>query len=73
MIDVDVPVEIDGVRFAPGDFVVADEDGVLVIPRAIEALALRRAWDKVNGENQVRDAIRAGMKAADAYNRFGIL
>jgi regulator of RNase E activity RraA len=73
VIDIDVPVEIDGTRFTPGDLVVADEDGVVVIPRAVEANALARAWAKVHGENQVRDAIRSGMKAADAYKRFGIL
>jgi regulator of RNase E activity RraA len=73
VIDVDVPVEIDGVRFAPGDLVVADEDGVVVVPRAIEEAVLRRAWDKVHAENEVRDAIRAGMKATDAFRKYGIL
>ena len=71
--DLDIPVEIDGVRFAPGDLVVADVDGVVVVPRAIEAAVVRRAWDKVHAENQVRDAIRGGMKATDAFSRFGIL
>jgi len=73
VIDVDVPVEIDGVRFTPGDLVVADLDGVVVIPQAVEAVALQRAWEKAHGEDQVREAIRGGMKAADAYERFGIL
>ena len=36
VIDIDVPVEIDGVTFTPGDLVVADEDGVVVIPRRVE-------------------------------------
>jgi regulator of RNase E activity RraA len=73
VIDVDVPVEIDGVSFAPGDLVVADDDGVVVVPRAAEAAVVRRAWDKVHAENQVRDAIRAGLKATDAFDRFGVL
>jgi 4-hydroxy-4-methyl-2-oxoglutarate aldolase len=73
VIDMDVPVEIDGVRFAPGDLVVADIDGVVVVPRAVEAAVVRRAWDKVHAENQVRDAIRTGMKATDAFERFGVL
>ena len=33
VIDIDVSVEIDGVIFTPGDIVVADLDGVVVIPR----------------------------------------
>src|SRR5262245_16764625 len=73
VIDLDVPVEIDGVRFTPGDLVVADEDGVVVVPRAVEASVVRRAWEKVHAENRVRDALRSGMKAADAFDRFGVL
>ena len=73
VIDIDVPVEIDGVPFAPGDLVVADEDGVVVVPRAIEEAVLRRAWDKVNDENEVRNAIRAGMKATDVFRKYGVL
>jgi regulator of RNase E activity RraA len=73
VIDRDVPVEIGGVTFTPGDLVIADEDGTVVIPAAVEAEALRRAWEKVHAENVTRDAIRAGMKAADAYEKYGVL
>jgi 4-hydroxy-4-methyl-2-oxoglutarate aldolase len=73
VIDVDVPVEIDGVRFCPGELVVADEDGVVVVPRAVEEAVVRRAWDKVHAENEVRDAIRAGMTATEAFAKYGVL
>lgn len=73
VIDVDVSVEIAGVRFAPGDLVIADDDGVLVVPRAIETEAIGRAWAKVHAENVTRDAIKAGMKAVEAYAKYGIL
>lgn len=73
VIDLDVPVEIDGVAFGPGALVIADEDGVVVVPREAEAEAVRRAWEKVHAENEVRDAIRAGMKAAEAFDRYGVL
>ena len=73
VIDLDVPVEIAGVRFSPGDLVFADEDGVVVVPRAVEAAVVRRAWDKVHAENQVRDAIRAGMGAAETFRKYGVL
>ncbi|MCC7461970.1 MAG: ribonuclease E activity regulator RraA [Gammaproteobacteria bacterium] len=33
----DVPVEFAGARIRPGDFVYADEDGILVAPRALLA------------------------------------
>jgi regulator of RNase E activity RraA len=73
VIDLDVPVEIAGVRFAPGDLVFADEDGVVVVPQTVEDEAIARAWKKVHSENEVRDAIRAGMKATDVFAKFGIL
>jgi regulator of ribonuclease activity A len=33
--EIDVPVEFGGVVFAPGDYLYADEDGILVSPRAL--------------------------------------
>jgi 4-hydroxy-4-methyl-2-oxoglutarate aldolase len=71
--DVDVPVEIDGVTFAPGDLIVADEDGVVVVPKAAEEAVVRRAWAKVHAENEVRDAIRGGMKATATFQKYGVL
>jgi regulator of RNase E activity RraA len=70
---VDVEVKLDGVAFATGDLVFADEDGVVVVPRAIEAEAIAAAWQKVHDENITRDAIRNGMKATDAYQKYGVL
>jgi regulator of RNase E activity RraA len=73
VIDIDVPVEIDGVRIVPGDLVFADEDGVVIVPRAVEEAVLQKAWEKVHAENEVRDAIAAGMKATEAFRKFGVL
>lgn len=73
VIDIDVPVEIDGVAFHPGDLVIADMDGVVVVPRAVEADVVRAAWAKVNAENEVRDAIKAGMPATEAFDKYGVL
>lgn len=73
VIDLDVTVEIDGVRFSPGDLVIADEDGAVVVPQEVEAEAVRRAWDKVHAENITRDAIRDGMKATAAWKKYGVL
>jgi 4-hydroxy-4-methyl-2-oxoglutarate aldolase len=73
VVDVDVPVEIDGVRFSPGDLVIADADGIVVVPRAVEAEAIGAAWEKVNAENVVREAIAGGMTAAEAFRKYGVL
>ena len=55
------------------DLVFADEDGVVVVPKAIESEAIRRAWEKVHAENVVRDSIRNGLKAAEAFEKYGVL
>jgi len=73
VIDVDVPVEIDGVLFSPGDLVIADDDGVVVVPQAVEEVVIGRAWEKINAEDTVRDAIRKGMTAAEAFRKYGVL
>ncbi len=73
VIDVDVPVEIGTVIVHPGDLVIADCDGIVFVPAAAEQEALDRAWSKVHSENVVRDAIRGGLKAVAAYEKFGIL
>lgn len=73
VIDRDIPVQIDGVTFHPGDLVVADEDGIVVVPQNVEQQVLKLAWEKVHAENEVRDAIRNGMKAVDAWEKFGVL
>lgn len=73
VIDVDVPVEIDGVLCSPGDLVFADRDGIVIVPQSVEQKVIELAFAKVTGENKVRDAIRQGMSAVDAYRTFGIL
>jgi len=73
VIDMDIPVEIDGVIFSPGDLVYCDEDGVVVVPRDVEEKVIARAFKKVGAENVTRDEIKKGMKATDAYQKYGVL
>lgn len=73
VVDIDIPVEIEGVRFHPGEIVMADADGIVAIPHAVEGDALRMAWEKVHAENEVRNAIRNGMLAREAFDRYQVL
>ncbi|MEX0937373.1 MAG: RraA family protein [Pirellulales bacterium] len=73
VVAIDVAVEIDGVAFTPGDLVIADVDGVVVVPRQVEQQAVARAWEKVHAEDTVREAIAQGMKAGEAYRKYGVL
>ncbi len=73
VIDFNVKIEIDGVIICPGDLIAADQDGIVVVPQAVETSVVRAAWNKVHAENQVRDAIRGGMSATVAFETFGVL
>ena len=66
-----VPLEIEGVRVAPGDWVMADDNGALAIPAAsvIEVLERAEAIDRT--ESDIRDAIQGGMPLVDARKQFG--
>ena len=54
----------------PGDLVLADHDGVVVVPSAAAEETLRLAEEKVSGENLVRRALAEGMtheRSAEAF------
>lgn len=66
-----VPVTIGTVTVAPGDWVVGDEDGVVVVPADVAEDVLGAAETKVGTENLVREAVRGGMSPLEAFERFG--
>jgi regulator of RNase E activity RraA len=68
-----IPINCGGVLVYPGDLVLADHDGVVVVPNAAAEEALKLAEEKVSGENLVRVALAGGMKTADAFKKYGIL
>jgi 4-hydroxy-4-methyl-2-oxoglutarate aldolase len=73
MVERDVPVLCAGVTVRRGDLVFGDVDGVVVIPQEVEQEVVRRALEKVSGENQSREALQRGEKLADVFRRIGIL
>jgi regulator of RNase E activity RraA len=66
-----VPVTIGRVRIEPGDWVVGDDDGVVVVPTAVAADVLTEAETKAATENEIRAAVREGVKPLEAYERYG--
>lgn len=70
---IDVAVDCAGVRIEPGDLIFGDADGVVAIPSKIEHETLRRALDKVSGEDRTRAELRRGAKLKDVFARHGIL
>jgi 3-hexulose-6-phosphate synthase / 6-phospho-3-hexuloisomerase len=55
-----VPVMIAGVRIFPGDWIVGDDDGVMVLPRLKAAEYANRAMDCLEKENRIRREIDEG-------------
>jgi 4-hydroxy-4-methyl-2-oxoglutarate aldolase len=66
------PVTIGSVRVEPGDYVVADRDGIVVIPAALLDEVLDKAEEVVATENEIREAVREGVSPLEAYDRYGI-
>jgi 4-hydroxy-4-methyl-2-oxoglutarate aldolase len=64
---VNVPVVVGGQVVAPGDVVVGDDDGVVVVPRLDAAPALAAARDRVAREQAAREAFRNGELGLDWY------
>ncbi len=68
-----VTVEVDGVTVAPGDLVVGDDDGVVIVPQALIDEVVGAAVEKTSGESRFRQAVREGMPPGEAFKRFGVL
>jgi regulator of RNase E activity RraA len=68
-----VPIRSGGVPVDPGDLVLADYDGVVVLPADCASEAIARAEEKVRGENLVRQHLQEGMPVTEAFRRFGVM
>jgi 4-hydroxy-4-methyl-2-oxoglutarate aldolase len=69
----DVPVRCGEVLVNPGELVIADYDGVVVVPRQVETDVLRLALDKVGKENASRQALLGGKSLREVYATYGVL
>jgi 4-hydroxy-4-methyl-2-oxoglutarate aldolase len=67
------PMLVGGVGVTPGDLVLADEDGVVVVPQAVEEEVISRAFEKVAGENAIRDILARGANLKKVFEEHGIL
>jgi 4-hydroxy-4-methyl-2-oxoglutarate aldolase len=73
VVDYGHPVLIRGVRVEPGDIVVGDEDGIVVVPLRIAQQVLADAEAKQAAEASVRDALRAGESVVEVFRRFKVM
>lgn len=68
-----VTVRIDGVTIEPGDFVLADRDGVVITPRVIAEEVIAEALEKRAKEREFKAAVAAGMSVTEAFEKFQVL
>jgi regulator of RNase E activity RraA len=68
-----VPIVCGGVLVHPGDLVLGDRDGIVVIPRAIAEAVIARAEEKVRGEDTVRSVLATGASVVETFKKYGVI
>jgi len=67
------PILAGGVAVADGDLVLADQDGVVVVPASLEDEVVGQALEKVASETTIRDVLRQGASIRKVFDEHGIL
>jgi 4-hydroxy-4-methyl-2-oxoglutarate aldolase len=65
---VNIPVVCAGVNVEPGDVVVADDDGVVIVPRKLAVEVAAKAQKRFEDEDAKRKKLAAGILGLDMYN-----
>ena len=68
-----VPVKIGGVTISPGDLVMADDDGVVVVPQEHETTVVTFARERARGESTVLQELLDGATLREVWTKHGIL
>jgi regulator of RNase E activity RraA len=71
--EVDTPISLGGVAVRTGDLIVADEDGITVVPREHVLKVTELALAKATTENKARDLLLAGGTLADVWETYRVL
>lgn len=67
---VNVPVSLGTVRVHPGDILVGDADGIVVVPKEQIEAVLEAAREIEDAENAIREAVTQGASIREAREKF---
>ena len=74
-VDYQIPIEVRGIagplRVEPGDYVFGDNDGVVIVPRAMTLAVLERAEEWYESEGRSREAMANGEDPSEVYETYG--
>ena len=70
---VNVPVVCAGASVAPGDVIVGDADGVVVVPHETAAVVVAAADQRLQKEARTREQLKAGVLGLDIYGLREVL
>jgi regulator of RNase E activity RraA len=71
MVAAQEPVTIGDITVEPGDVVIGEFDGVLVVPKADAERVLVKAEEIVSAEEHVRADMRAGVSPLEGLRKHG--
>ncbi len=71
LLDWQIPIWFNGILIKPGDFIVGDSDGVLVIPQDIAEEVLEESEEIAGQETETRGLLNEGIAADEASRRTG--
>ena len=69
-IDIGTSIKIGGVSINTGDYLIADIDGIVIIPKKDVIDILEQSENLINTESELRKEIREGMDPQEAYLKY---
>ena len=70
-LSINVPIQCGGVLVNPGDFIIADTIGVVVIPLARATEVVAKAREQADREQRTREWVASGKTVEDLLKEFG--
>ena len=62
-----MPIVIGGVLINPGDFIIGDRDGVVVVPKNLAEETVKKAKAREEREESIREQLRQGKTSMQIY------